>query len=133
MTMIKCDECGKDISDKAPACIGCGAPVAVAHQPVQPISTSTSVFTSIGDLNGDGKVDFEDLKIAGARAKDICTATANGALKIGQEALHSDMAKDAAAGAVVGAAIAIPIPLIGPAFGAAVGGGIGVLKNLTKK
>lgn len=30
MAMIKCSECGKDISDKAPACVGCGAPIAVA-------------------------------------------------------------------------------------------------------
>ena len=28
MTMIKCSECGKDISDKSAACIGCGAPIA---------------------------------------------------------------------------------------------------------
>ncbi|WP_051937883.1 tetratricopeptide repeat protein [Ferriphaselus sp. R-1] len=27
MAMIKCDECGKDISDKAAACVGCGAPI----------------------------------------------------------------------------------------------------------
>ena len=31
MAMIKCSECGKDISDKAPACVGCGAPVAQAN------------------------------------------------------------------------------------------------------
>lgn len=30
MAMIKCSECGKDISDKAPSCVGCGAPTAVA-------------------------------------------------------------------------------------------------------
>ena len=30
MTMIKCRECDKDISDTAPACVGCGAPMAVA-------------------------------------------------------------------------------------------------------
>jgi len=26
--MIPCSECGRSISDKAPACIGCGAPIA---------------------------------------------------------------------------------------------------------
>jgi len=30
MAMIKCSECGRDISDTAPACLGCGAPMAVA-------------------------------------------------------------------------------------------------------
>lgn len=28
MALIKCAECGKEISDKAAACVGCGAPVA---------------------------------------------------------------------------------------------------------
>jgi|SRR5580698_8943037 hypothetical protein len=27
MTMITCSECGRAISDRAPACVGCGAPV----------------------------------------------------------------------------------------------------------
>lgn len=30
MAMIKCSECGRDISDTATACVGCGAPMAVA-------------------------------------------------------------------------------------------------------
>lgn len=42
MTMIKCSECGKDISDTAPACVGCGAPIAVAagHKPLDVKSIS---------------------------------------------------------------------------------------------
>lgn len=31
--MIKCSECGKDVSDKASACIGCGAPIEAAIEP----------------------------------------------------------------------------------------------------
>lgn len=92
-----------------------------------------SKFALIGDLNGDGKVDLEDFKIGAARSKEMALAAGSGAIKMGKEALHSDMAKDAGAGAVVGAAIAVPIPLIGPAFGAAIGAGVGVFKNLTKK
>ena len=30
MALIKCPECAKSISDKAPACPGCGAPIAGA-------------------------------------------------------------------------------------------------------
>lgn len=36
MALIKCPECGKEISDKAPACIHCGYPLkkeAAAHSP----------------------------------------------------------------------------------------------------
>lgn len=133
MAMIKCSECGKDVSDKAAACIGCGAPLLTAQLATQPSAPSTSIFTSIGDLNGDGKVDYEDFKIAAARAKVFASAAAVEAVKLGKEALHSDMTKDAAAGAAVGATIAIPIPFVGPAIGAAVGAGVGVFKNLTKK
>ena len=36
MAMVNCGECGRDISDKAAACVGCGAPVVGAtamHNP----------------------------------------------------------------------------------------------------
>lgn len=133
MTMINCSECGKNISDKASVCIGCGAPISTIN--LDPFSDTSPIpiFTKICDLNGDGKVDYEDFKIAAAKARNIASATADEAVKLGKEALRSDMTKDAAAGAAVGAAIAVPIPLIGPALGAAVGAGVGVFKNFTKK
>jgi len=28
MALIKCEECGKDVSDKAPQCLSCGVPIA---------------------------------------------------------------------------------------------------------
>lgn len=33
MALIKCSECGREISDRAGACPGCGAPVAAAGKP----------------------------------------------------------------------------------------------------
>ena len=54
----------------------------------------------VGDLNGDGKVDHEDAKIAAERAKKSASAVGDEAVKIGKEALRSEMVKDAAAGAV---------------------------------
>ena len=33
MALIKCEECGTDISDKAAACPGCGAPVSLTARP----------------------------------------------------------------------------------------------------
>ena len=33
MSLIKCPECGKEISDKAPACIHCGCPLNPAPEP----------------------------------------------------------------------------------------------------
>jgi len=36
MALIKCSECGREISDKAEACPGCGAPVAATTKPPSP-------------------------------------------------------------------------------------------------
>jgi hypothetical protein len=150
-----CSSCGKDLIENAKFCAHCGVHISTPLQVIQEAETKTSIFksagqaiiratssagnmagviaTQIGDLNGDGKVDEEDLKIATARAKGFASDAAVGAAKMGKEALKSDMAKDAAAGAAVGAAVAIPIPLIGPAAGAVVGAGLGIYKNITKK
>ena len=41
MALIKCPECGKEISDKAPACIHCGCPVsAMKTESEQPVATN---------------------------------------------------------------------------------------------
>jgi len=93
--------------------------------------SSTAVL--VGDLNGDGKVDEEDARIAAEWAKKTATSVGNEASRITKEALRSDMAKDAAAGAAVGAVVAVPVPVIGPIAGAAFGASVGVYKNLTKK
>jgi hypothetical protein len=74
----------------------------------------------VGDLNGDGKVDHEDAKIAAEWAKKTGNMVVDETAKLGKEAMRSEMAKDAAAGAVVGAAIAIPLPVIGPTYCAGV-------------
>ncbi len=87
----------------------------------------------VGDLNGDGKVDQEDAKIAAEWAKKNANALGEDAVKLGKEAMRSGMVKDAAAGAVVGAGIAIPVPVIGPLAGAAIGAGLGMYKNIIRK
>ncbi len=94
------------------------------------ISTTANL---VGDLNGDGKVDYEDAKIAADWAKKRASAFGEEAVKIGKEAMQSDVVKDAAAGAAVGAVIAVPVPVIGPLAGAAIGAGLGVYKNIIKK
>ena len=54
MTLIKCTECGREISDKAGACPGCGAPISTSAnteppQPKAPVSVhynrNTDTFT----------------------------------------------------------------------------------------
>jgi len=94
---------------------------------------TSSAAVLVGDLNGDGKVDEADARIAAEWAKKTASAIGAEAGRLGKEAARSEMAKDAAAGAAVGAVVAIPVPVIGPLAGAAIGAGVGVYKNLTKK
>jgi hypothetical protein len=36
MALVKCEDCGRDVSDRAPACPNCGAPVAASTQAPAP-------------------------------------------------------------------------------------------------
>ena len=79
--MIKCSECGKDISNTAPACIGCGAPIHAEGK-------------SIGDINDDGKIGMDDVKEAFAKVTDRVVATAGRAVDQGKELLKSQQKRD---------------------------------------
>lgn len=87
----------------------------------------------VGDLNGDGKVDEEDLKIALAKGKEFATMAASEAGTLAKGVLKSDLVKDAAAGAVVGAVLVSPIPFVGSVAGAVFGGAVGAATSLRKK
>ncbi len=71
--MIQCKECGKDISDQAPYCIGCGAPV--------------STTTRLWDVNGDGKIDFEDFKAIFGKMKDLVAVGVDKDMDTGKETI----------------------------------------------
>jgi hypothetical protein len=92
----------------------------------------SSTVVLVGDLNGDGKVNEQDARIAAEWTKKTATSIVDEVGRLGKEAMRSDLAKDAASGAAIGAVVAIPIPLIGPMAGAAIGAGLGVYKNFTK-
>jgi len=156
-----CANCGKEFLVEAKFCAHCGVQVCSVLQSRQEVTSKaetsalraaynsagqavnraastagnfvSTVATQVGDLNGDGKIDAEDFKIAAARVKGFAIAATDEAAKLGKDALQSDLVKDAAAGAAVGAAVAIPIPFIGPIGGAAVGAVLGAYKNVTKK
>jgi len=102
-----------------------------ASQAVGRVAGTTALL--VGDLNGDGKVDIEDAKIALEKAKQVGSSVADESAKLGKEVMQSELVKDVAPYAAVGAAIAVPIPIIGPAIGAALGAGLGLYKNATKK
>jgi len=156
-----CSSCGEGLLDGAKFCAHCGVQAVAVMQPIQePTGKSEKsslraaynsagqavsrtanvakniggmVATQIGDLNGDGKIDAEDFKIAAAKAKQLASAACDETVKLGKSTLQSDLVKEAAAGAAVGAVIAVPVPVIGPATGAVVGASLGAYKHFTKK
>lgn len=156
-----CSICGSGILDGAKFCANCGFKVgadmdakqelagksettsfrAAYNSASQAVSRTASgakkiggmITAQIGDLNGDGKIDAEDFKLAAARAKQFTSSAIGEAGKIGKNAMQSDLAKEAAAGALVCAVIAVPVPVIGPVAGAVVGASMGAYKHFTKK
>lgn len=67
MALIKCPECGRDISDKAAACIYCGYPLEYSAPPKEEVlleelyylcSPPRSVRLSVQDLNLQDKIEF---------------------------------------------------------------------------
>lgn len=93
-------------------------------------TAASAVSRSVGDLNGDGKVDEEDLRIAQNALKRTATVVGAEAAGFGKSVLRHEMTKDAATGAIIGAAIAAPLPLVGPAVGAAAGAAIAVTRGV---
>lgn len=85
---------------------------------------------AVGDLNGDGKIDEADFRIARDAAARLATAAAREAAELGKAVARHEITKDAAAGAAVGALIAVPIPIVGPVTGAAVGAAIGLTRGV---
>ena len=57
MALIKCPECGKEVSDKAPACIHCGFPL----NNIQ-LSKNENIYYNI-DILSAGFNDYEKLEV----------------------------------------------------------------------
>ena len=81
MAMIKCSECGKDISDTAPACVGCGAPMAVAA----------------AKSDSSDKFELSSLRSAVSSMTAKVKETAEAAAERGKELMKSKQQKDAEA------------------------------------
>lgn len=92
-----------------------------------------SLSVLVGDLNGDGKVDFEDAKIAAAKVRAVAGAAATELGHLGKNALQSKLVQEAAAGAVVGGVLASAVAFIGTVTGATVGAALGAYKTIGKK
>ena len=54
MALIKCSECNREVSDKASACLGCGAPIAAAGAgtPIQTIQKTSKRLKAQSLLSG---------------------------------------------------------------------------------
>lgn len=48
MALVKCGDCGRDVSDRAPSCPNCGAPIAASAQAPAPEKVSTDGDCFVG-------------------------------------------------------------------------------------
>ena len=95
-------------------------------------ASAEQAATLVGDLNGDGKIDAEDAKLARDRVAGALSVGAQEAGKLAKAVARAPLTKDVATYAAIGAAIAVPLPLVGPAIGAAVGAGLGLWRSMTR-
>lgn len=84
-------------------------------------NAASATFHFVGDLNGDGRCDIEDLRIAKAAIGKAAVGLGAETLDLSKAAIRHPIVKDAAAAALVGGAVAAAIPFVGIPFGAAVG------------
>ncbi|WP_041532067.1 zinc ribbon domain-containing protein [Pelobacter propionicus] len=95
MAMIKCANCGKDVPAPANFCCDCGTTLAILS--VNPENSTSQASGKIGDLNGDGKIDWEDFKIALSKSKKYASDKVNDVVSLAQDKMKSAQEKDAAA------------------------------------
>lgn len=82
MTIIECRECGKKISDSASACVGCGAPMAVA------IAKKTNT------VGTDRSFDFNGIKSTFSKISEKVAETADSVAEQSNELWKSRQQKD---------------------------------------
>lgn len=67
MALIKCPECGKEVSDKAESCIHCGAPL--KEKPPEPVYVS---FPQVSSFTGKGTVYYNGKSESCAPGGTVC-------------------------------------------------------------
>jgi hypothetical protein len=92
-----------------------------------------ATFNHVGDLNGDGRADAEDLRVAKAAIGKAAVELGGEAMELSRATIRHPLVKDAAAGALVGGAVAAAVPFVGVPFGAAVGAVAAVAQGTTGK
>jgi len=73
MALIKCEECGREVSDKAPACPGCGAPITGGASPSMFQAAGGNAMPVVAPPRGDVTettyyTDQNGVRITNARA-----------------------------------------------------------------
>lgn len=84
-------------------------------------TAASATFHFVGDLNGDGRCDLEELRIVKGVVSKAAVELGGEALELSKATLRHPMLKDAAAAALVGGAVAAAVPFVGVPLGAAVG------------
>ena len=130
------DDEAEDASAKSLEPVKATTPQRIKRKAAELTENAASVVgraaTLVGDLNGDGKVDGDDARIARDNVTEALSVATDEVGKLAKSVARAPLTKDVATYAAVGAAIALPLPVVGSAIGAAVGAGLGLWRNMTR-
>lgn len=82
-------------------------------------TAASATFHFVGDLNGDGRCDVEELRIVKDVVSKVAVELGGEALELSKATLRHPKVKDAAAAALVGGAIGAAVPVLSVPVGAA--------------
>lgn len=133
--MAAAQSAGKAVGKAAQATAGVvGNAAAIATQASADVgeraaTAAGSALNIVGDLNGDGRFDSEDVRIAMAAVGRAAAEVGGEAAELGKGVLRHPAVKDAAAGAIVGGVIGSAVPIVGTHLGAVVGAAAVVVRG----
>jgi hypothetical protein len=76
VALVKCPDCGRDVSDQAPACIGCGRPSAPTSRAEMPYETIDIIDHDTGNQRLSGRPQVWPTRLAMTRLRKCGTSGA---------------------------------------------------------
>ena len=78
MPLVTCPDCGKEVSDSAPACVGCGRPMESAPAPTEPSARADPLSPPAWECPGCGGSQFKKFSLLYEEHRSTSTSKTTG-------------------------------------------------------